>query len=158
MEDNNNLATEAREGEVSHYELAFHILPTVAGEEVPGVFGDIKTQIDRVGGTITQEEAPQNFDLAYTVVKHTEGKNYKFNHSYFGWVRFTAEGSAIESLKSELAHEGRILRSLLIKLTKGEMEHPFKVFEKHTKKHEAPADAKPVSEAEIEKAVQGITE
>lgn len=167
MDDNNNRATEADEMEdnVSHYEFAFHVLPTVALEEVPGVFGDIKALIDHAGGHITHEEAPQNFDLAYTVVKHTEGKNYKYNHSYFGWVRFTLEASKLEQLKTEIEHEGRILRFLILKLTKAEIEKPFKLFEvKHKRKMEGAKDdgekveaPKEVSEAEIDKSLEGIT-
>lgn len=165
MEETNNQVTEANSDRdvTSPYEFAFHILPTVALEEVPGVFGDIKTIVDRIGGRITQEEAPQNFDLAYTVVKHTEGKNYKFNHSYFGWLRFEMESSKLEHLKSEIAHEGRILRSMIIKLDKGEIENPFKVFEIKAKRTAQKSDEekeapKEVSEADIEKAVEGITQ
>jgi ribosomal protein S6 len=166
MEDITNQATEANEGGdvTSHYEFAFHILPTVAAEEVPGVIGDIKTHIDKVGGFITAEEAPQNVDLAYTVVKHTEGKNYKYNHSYFGWMRFTLDASKLASLKEELDLDARILRSMLIKLTKAEIEQPFKMFEvKLKRKAEGAMDekaepVKEVSEAEIEKAVEDITQ
>jgi ribosomal protein S6 len=165
MEEHNNQVTEANSDRevVSPYEFAFHILPTVALEEVPGVFGDIKTLIDREGGRITQEEAPQNFDLAYTVVKHTEGKNYKFNHSYFGWLRFEIESAKLEHLKTEIAHEGRILRSMIIRLDRDEIEHPFKVFEVKAKRtvhktDEEKEEPKEVSEAEIEKAVEDITQ
>lgn len=167
MEDNKNRATEADElrDKVSHYEFAFHILPTVALEEVPSVFGDIKTLIDHAGGHITHEEAPQNFDLAYTVVKHTEGKNYKYNHSYFGWVRFGLDAAKLEHLKTEIEHEGRILRFIILRLTKAEIEKPFRVFEvKHKRKveersedGEKAAAPKEVNEAEIEKSLEGIT-
>lgn len=165
---NNMPATEATVGdEMSYYEFAFHLLPTVADEEVPAAFGDLKAMIDREGGHITSEEAPQRFDLAYTVVTHSEGKNFKYNHSYFGWVRFMTEPSKLENLKTEIAHESRVFRHLLIKLTKAEMEHPFKTFEIKTKrKTEAKDEATPekteapkeVNEADIEKAVEGITQ
>lgn len=166
MEEINKGASEAAHGEeLSHYEFAFHILPTVALEEVPGVFGDIKTLIDREGGHITHEEAPQNFDLAYTVVTHSEGKNYKYNHSYFGWMRFLLSPEKLAHLENEIKHEGRIMRFLLLRLTKTEIEQPFKIFEvKHKRKVEGdkvegekPEPSKPVSEAEIEKSLEGIT-
>jgi ribosomal protein S6 len=163
MEHINNPATEAHEGGAQHhYEFAFHMLPTVAEEEVPGAFGDIKAHIDAVGGRVTNDEAPQKFDLAYTVVKHAEGKNYKFNQSYFGWVRFTLEAAKLEALQSELTHDARILRSLLIRLTPGDIEHPFKMFEVRLKKrhteHEEREPVKEVSEEELAKAVEGITQ
>jgi ribosomal protein S6 len=163
MEDINNGATEAHEGgdRISTYEFAFHILPTVALEEVPTVFGDIKTLVDREGGHLISEEAPQNFDLAYTVVKHTEGKNYKFNHSYFGWVRFTLDAHKLEHLKTEIAHESRILRHLVVALTDADIQNPFKVFEAKSKRMPRDLDkseVKEVSEADIEKAVEDITQ
>jgi len=158
-------ATEATVGdEMSHYEFAFHILPTVVDEEVPGAFGDLKALIEQAGGHITHEEAPQRFDLAYTVVTHSEGKNFKYNQSYFGWVRFMMEPEKIESLKTEIAHEGRVFRHLILKLTKGESEHPFKIFEVRSRRKAEKEDGekieevKEISEAEIEKAVEGITQ
>ena len=168
MEEINIPATEATGGDdMSHYEFAFHILPTVTEEEVPAVFGDLKTLIDHAGGHIIQEEAPQHFDLAYTVVTHSEGKNFKYNHSFFGWVRFMSLPEHIEKLQAEIKHDGRVMRHIIIALTKAEMEHPFKVFEvkrKHKpeveKDEEAPKVAevvKEVSEEEIEKSLEGIT-
>ena len=61
--------------EQSSYELAFHVLPTVAEGEVPGVFEELKTLITNAGGECTSEEAPERIDLAYEIVRHTEGKN-----------------------------------------------------------------------------------
>ena len=57
------------ENEQNSYELAFHILPTVAEGEVAGVYEALKAQIIKDGGTITDEEAPERFELAYEIVK-----------------------------------------------------------------------------------------
>jgi ribosomal protein S6 len=151
----------------SHYEFAFHILPTVAEEEVPRVFGDIKTLIDHQGGTIMSEEAPQRFDLAYEVLKSVEGRNLRYNHTYFGWVRFTLEAVKVEHLKVEIDHMESIVRYLLIKLTRAEVTHPVKFFEqkRRLKKGDEVVEKKEkveevkaeVSEEEIEKAVGEIT-
>ena len=54
------------------YELAFHILPTVAEGEVPGVFDSIKALITKDKGEIFDEEAPERFELAYEIVKHMD--------------------------------------------------------------------------------------
>jgi ribosomal protein S6 len=152
---------------VSHYEFAFHILPTVAEEEVPRVFGDIKTLIDQAGGTIMSEEAPQRFDLAYEVLKSVEGRNLRYTHTYFGWVRFTLEREKLEHLKVEIEHMDSIVRFLLIKLTRAEVLHPVKFFEqkRRAKKGEEVVEKKEkveepkaeVSEEDIEKAVGEIT-
>jgi ribosomal protein S6 len=44
--------------EQNSYELAFHVLPTVAEGEVPSVFESIKSLITKDGGEIFDEEAP----------------------------------------------------------------------------------------------------
>ncbi len=112
--------------EKQSYELAFHILPTVAEGEVQGVFEAIKSLITKEGGDITDEEKPQRFELAYEIVKHLEGKNRKFASAYFGWVRFKMPSTAVVTLLEEVDARPDVLRHLLIKLTKVEEENPFR--------------------------------
>lgn len=112
--------------ERASYELAFHVLPTVVEGEVPSVFEAIKGIVTDAGGAITDQEAPQRFELAYEVEKHLEGKNRRFTSAYFGWVRFTAEPSAAHTIAQAIEHRSDILRYLLIRLTRAEEAHPFR--------------------------------
>ncbi len=141
--------------EVSSYELAFHVLPTVAEGEVVTVFQNLKDIITKHGGTITTEEAPARFDLAYEIVKYLEGRNRKFTSAYFGWVRFEVEPAAMEEIAEAVETTKELLRHLIIKLTKTEEEHPFFF-------HEALADQQVQTvdvDAELEKeAVEEPTE
>lgn len=111
------------------YELAFHILPTVAEGEVATVFAHIKDQITKTGAEIFDEEAPERFDLAYEIVKHYEGKNRKFTSAYFGWVRFKVSSDVMPAITEGVEENTNLLRHLLIKLTKVEEEHPFRFHE-----------------------------
>ena len=111
--------------EVSSYELAFHVLPTVAEGEVATVFEQLKKIVAKHGGEITTEEEPARFDLAYEIIKYLEGRNRKFTSAYFGWVRFTADPSAIEAVGHDVDGVKELLRHILIKLTKVEEENPF---------------------------------
>lgn len=111
--------------DAAHYELAFHVLPTVAEGEVADVFAALKSAIEAAGGTTTVEEAPARFDLAYEVVKYLEGRNRKFTSAYFGWVRFTLEPTKLADITEVLEGESRLLRHLLIRLTKTEEANPF---------------------------------
>lgn len=113
------------ENEEQAYELAFHILPTVAEGEVPSVFEAIKALITKDGGVIFDEEAPERFELAYEIEKHLEGKNRKYTSAYFGWIRFKSSSDTIEALLEEVDGRADILRRLLLKLTKVEEENPF---------------------------------
>lgn len=107
------------------YELAFHILPTVAEGEVPTVFQSLKDMITTAGGTITSEEAPARFELAYEIVKYLEGRNRKFSSAYFGWVRFSIEADKLAEVSQSVDATKELLRHLLIRLTKVEEENPF---------------------------------
>lgn len=118
-------AVGGEERELQSYELAFHVLPTVAEGEVKGVFDTIKAHITKLGGTLAEEEAPARFDLAYDIVKFLEGRNRKFSSAYFGWVRFEFEASKIAEITEMMDGSKDILRHILIRLTKVEAEHPF---------------------------------
>jgi ribosomal protein S6 len=111
--------------EVSTYELAFHVLPTVAEGEVTAVTDAIKSHITTNEGTVLSEEVPARFELAYEIIKHLEGRNRKFTSAYFGWIRFTLAPDQIEAFTAEVEDMKEILRAMTIKLTKVEEENPF---------------------------------
>lgn len=118
-------ATASDEQMFNSYELAYHVLPTVAEGEVATVRDAILKQIEEAGGTVTVEETPQRFDLAYEIVKYLEGKNRRFSSAYFGWIRFTATSEVAPVVDEALKQENKVLRHLLIKLTKQEEDNPF---------------------------------
>lgn len=132
------------------YELAFHILPTVAEGEVPTVFESLKTMITNDGAEIFDEEAPERFDLAYDIVQHLEGKNRKFSSAYFGWVRFKTPADNIAKITSEIEARSDILRYLLIRLSKVEEENTFRF-------HEALKSEKMVTTVEESKVMPDFT-
>jgi ribosomal protein S6 len=111
--------------DAAHYELAFHVLPTVAEGEVADVFASLKSVIEKAGGTVTTQEEPKRFDLAYEIIKYLEGRNRKFTSAYFGWIRFTLVPAQLVEITEELEGENRILRHLLIRLNKMEEANPF---------------------------------
>ncbi|MCA9367650.1 30S ribosomal protein S6 [Candidatus Kaiserbacteria bacterium] len=156
MSEQNMPATDA----VS-YELAFHVLPTVAEGEVPTVFQNLKDMITKAGGTITGEETPARFELAYEIVKYLEGRNRKFSSAYFGWIRFTVEADKLAEVSQNVDATKELLRHLLIRLTKVEEENPFYFHEALAKLEkktetvnldEAPADEEAADDTETEEA------
>lgn len=139
----------------SSYELAFHVLPTVAEGEVSGVFQTLKDIVTKHGGSLTIEEAPERFDLAYDIVQYLEGRNRNFSSAYFGWVRFTITPDKIAAITEDIAGVKELMRHMLIKLTKNEEENPFYFHEAlaETKSetievNEETAVVEPVKEAE----------
>jgi len=111
--------------EAVSYELAFHVLPTVAEGEVAEVAGALRSAIESAGGTITSEETPERFELAYDIVKYLEGRNRKFSSAYFGWVRFTLSPDSLQKVTEVVEGTSQLLRHLLIRLNKSEEEHTF---------------------------------
>jgi len=111
--------------DAAHYELAFHVLPTVAEGEVADVVSALRSSIEAAGGTVTSEEAPERFDLAYDIVKYLEGRNRKFSSAYFGWVRFTLTPDKLAEVNEVVEAAPQLLRHLLIRLTKTEEAEAF---------------------------------
>jgi ribosomal protein S6 len=162
MSDSNMPAAEAMvdgERELASYELAFHVLPTVAEGEVTTVFETIKNHLTKLGGTITIEEAPARFDLAYEVDKYLEGRNRKFTSAYFGWVRFTIEPVKLAEIAETVEGTKEILRHLLIRLTKVEEAHPFYFHEAIASKKVETIDTDEVeTEVDEEVVVEAVAE
>jgi len=127
---------EQNETETVEYELAFHVLPTVAEGEVAKVVDTLKGYITAVGGTITDEEKAAHFELAYEIEKYLEGKYRRFNTAYFGWVRFMLTPEALAEVIEEVEGNKSILRHLVVRLTREESANPFRF-------HESIADRAP---------------
>ncbi len=131
MSENNNTVTEVNDDNnkiekiLFNYELAFHILPTVAEGELTQTFQTLQELITKAGGEITVMEEPERFELSYDIVKQIEGRNRKFSSAYFGWIRFISDAKGIDVVTEEIKDVKKILRYLLIKLTKDEVENPF---------------------------------
>jgi ribosomal protein S6 len=139
MSENNMPAAEAavhnNEQEVASYELAYHILPTVAEGEVMTVENELKDLITKAGGEVFDTEAALRFELAYEIDKYLEGRYRKFSSAYFGWTRFKLSPSALTELTAHIDEHKQLLRFLLVRLTKVEEANPFKF-------HEALVDTK----------------
>lgn len=156
-------ATEAgaEERELGSYELAFHVLPTVAEGEVTTVFQSLKDIITKHKGELTTEESPARFDLAYEIIKFLEGRNRKFSSAYFGWIRFKLDPSEIEEINSEVEAKNELLRHLLIRLTKLEEEHPFyfhEALEKEDKVQSIEIEEKTEVESKKNDSKEDVTE
>lgn len=119
----------AHDGDVVAYELAYHILPTVAEGEVDGVTEEIKAFLTSVGATITDEEAAARFELAYEIEKYLEGKYRRFASAYFGWIRFSVAPDQLVAINEAMTGHKKVLRYLVVRLTATEASNPFRFHE-----------------------------
>ena len=119
----------ANEQELVAYELAYHILPTVAEGEVTAVSDELQALVAKAGGQVIDEEAAERFELAYEIDKYLEGRYRKFTSAYFGWVRFELSPSALATFTEAVDDHKQLLRFLLVRLTKVEEANPFRFHE-----------------------------
>lgn len=117
------------EQELVSYELAYHILPTVAEGEVTTVADELKALVAKAGGKVLDEEAAERFELAYEIDKYLEGRYRKFTSAYFGWIRFELAPAALAGLTEAVEEHKLLLRTLLVRLTKVEEANPFRFHE-----------------------------
>lgn len=145
--------TSGTERELATYELAYHVLPTVAEGEVAAITAELKAFITDATGVVTDEEAAERFELAYEIEKYLEGKYRRFSSAYFGWVRFQLDPAALAAIVEEVEGHKSVLRSLVIRLTKAEEANPFRF-------HEALVDTKlrTITVDEVEESTEEVVE
>lgn len=150
------------------YELAVHLLPNLSEDETAKGVADLKTLIEKGGGTIISEEQPALMQLTYTMVKKQEGKNAKFGSSLFGVLKFDIAASSLASIKEEIDINKNILRYLIIKTVREytpiqnkpvfrEVKtEDSKPISKPVMEEEKAKDAKPISEEELDKTIEEL--
>lgn len=97
------------------YELGFHLLPTVAEDDVAVQFSHLKSFIEKRGGEFISEDFPKLRDLAYEVSKTIKSQKKRYTQAYFGWVKFTLEPEKVEEVEKDVKSFEPMLRYLLIK-------------------------------------------
>ncbi len=97
------------------YELGYILVPTMPEVEVPAKVESLKSVIKKAEGETTTEGNPEYIDLAYTIEKTFGSKKSKYSQGYFGFIKFNAEPSALESLKKSLDADADLVRYILIK-------------------------------------------
>ena len=166
------IATEenAKTGEesVRIYEVGYTLIPSVKEEEVERIVGAIRGEIEKTGGNFIAEGAPSMMRLAYPMSAKEGGKRVEHDRGYFGWIKFEASIDTAHSLKQKLAENGQVLRAMVFQTvredTRAKMKAPtlreVKRTDtiKSTPRRAEEATAGPVSEAELEKALQDITQ
>lgn len=100
------------------YELGYHLVPTLAEEQVPQASDAVRGMIEGVSGTIIADEKPVFIDLAYTIVKVVNHKNKSFDEAYFGFIKFEAYPEEIATLEEALKRDENVLRYLVVKTLK----------------------------------------
>ena len=97
------------------YEVGYLVIPTLPEDKLEGVIAEIKAVLAGKNAAVISEEIPSMKALSYVMDKVIETKRQKFDHAYFGWVKFEAESSEIASIKKNIEAIDEILRCIFVK-------------------------------------------
>lgn len=97
------------------YELGYHIVSTVAEENVPKELETLKAVVLQDGGSLLSLGEPKLINLAYSMTKSVADIKKSFDTAYFGWLKFETKSELMTKIKKELDQNPLILRYLLIK-------------------------------------------
>ncbi len=143
------------------YELAFLVSPTISEEKVAEQATRIRAIVEKKGAYILSEEFPKFRQLSYVLTKPLGGKNEKYSSAYFGWVKFESGSDTLADIKTDVEHEGGIVRFLIVK-TDREAKFPAKPAfwrkdapKRETQKPEGKTTPT-MTEAEIDKTIEEL--
>jgi ribosomal protein S6 len=104
-----------KEGGIQVYELGYHIVSTVAEENVAKEVETLKASILKDGGSLITEGEPKLINLAYPMTKSVADAKKKFTSAYFGWIKFETKSELMPMIKKAVDANPNVLRYLLIK-------------------------------------------
>ena len=153
---------EEKAGELENriYEVGYLIVPTVPEGDLPREVTTLKDDLDREKAVIISEEFPKHRPLTYTMQKRSGDGYEKYINGYFGWMKFEATPKSALRIEQEFKKNRLILRHLLIKTVR---EHTLTAGRLRVERRERKSvpqsvqPSAPVSEADLEKAIQDIT-
>jgi ribosomal protein S6 len=140
------------EGGGQVYELGYHIVSTVAEENLPKEVETLKAIVLKDGGSLVSEGEPKLINLAYSMTKSVADIKKKFNTAYFGWLKFETESELMPSIKKAVDANPNVLRYLLIKTVRENTLYTPKLNTKVPGKEEAPAKVKKSVKTDEKKA------
>ena len=160
------MTPEAPETVVRIYEIGYHISPAVKEEDLEKVVASIRSVVEKQGGNFIAEGAPSMTKLSYEISGQEGGKRVDYDRAYFGWLKFEAPSTAAAVLEEALKADKTVLRHIVFQTVREETRAHLKAPTlrevrrtdtlKTTAKREEEVSA-PVSEADLEKALQDIT-
>jgi len=148
------------------YEVGYLVSPSVKEEDVEKVVALIRGEIEKNGGSFIAEGAPSLTRLAYEISTREGGKRMDHDRAYFGWLKFEAPIATASSLEDMLKRDASIIRHIVFRTVREETRAHLKApqlrevrrtdtIKPAPKRAEEPAA--PVSEADLDKALEGLT-
>lgn len=137
-----------KEGGIQVYELGYHIVSTVAEENLPKEVEALKAIVLQDGGSLVSVGEPKLINLAYSMTKSVADIKKKFTSAYFGWIKFETKSELMPMIKKAVDANPNILRYLLIKTVRENTLYTPKLNIKITNKEETPKVKKSIKTEE----------
>ena len=138
-----------KEGGVQVYELGYHIVSTVAEENLPKEVETLKATVLQDGGSLVSEGEPKLINLAYSMTKSVADTKKKFNTAYFGWLKFETKSELMPMIKKAVDANPNVLRYLLIKTVRENTLYTPKLNSVKVGEKEAPKAKKSIKTDEV---------
>ncbi|MFZ3011683.1 MAG: 30S ribosomal protein S6 [Minisyncoccia bacterium] len=145
------------------YELGYLLVPTIAEENLPAMYGNIKELVSSFKGEIISDEMPKMIPLAYSMTKVITNIRNKFDNAYFGWIKFVMDSDKVLELKKKLDLDPNFIRFLILKTVKENTiaSKRFVRGEMHgrkpkTEKGDNGEPAAPINKEEIDKEIDAM--
>jgi ribosomal protein S6 len=150
------------------YEIGYHIIPTVKEEDIEKIVGGTRSIIEKAGGSFIAEGAPSLIKLAYPMSVREGEKYTEYDRGYFGWIKFEAAASIVSVLNDALKSNPSVLRFVIWKTVREDTRAKIKApalrevrrtdtIKSAPRRATAEESSVPVSEEDLEKAIQEIT-
>jgi ribosomal protein S6 len=140
---------QVEEGGNQVYELGYHIVSTVAEENLPKEVEALKVIILKDGGSLVSEGEPKLINLAYPMTKSVADIKKKFTSAYFGWIKFETKSELMPGIKKAVDNQSNVLRYLLIKTVRENTMFTPKLNVRAPAKEEAPKTKKSIKTDEV---------
>lgn len=140
---------QVEEGGNQVYELGYHIVSTVAEENLPKEVEALKAIILKDGGSLVSEGEPKLINLAYPMTKSVADIKKKFTSAYFGWIKFETKSELIPGIRKAVDNQSNVLRYLLIKTVRENTMFTPKLNVRAPAKEEAPKTKKSIKTDEV---------
>jgi ribosomal protein S6 len=130
------------------YEVGYHIVPTIAEENLGEEVTALKDLLGDNGANFISEEYPRLMELAYEMTRSIANKKQKFATGYFGWVKFECTPEEAKTIKELLDKNEKLVRYLLIKTVRENTISPKRAYVKQENKRRTPFRVKDTPEVE----------
>jgi ribosomal protein S6 len=149
------------------YEVGYHVSPSVKEEDVEKVVAEIRDVIEKAGGVFIAEGAPAHAKLSYPIsIRHGE-KYTEYDRAFFGWIKFETTTEVAAQIDAALKAHRSIIRHIVFKTVREDTRAKLKVNVREVRRtdtlratarkpEETEKDAAPVSEAELDKALETL--